>query len=119
VNALLTGNLERGARIKLAAAGLWHHFQFGVWGDEGSRRVDLGPLALERARHVTGLTFSPSETVVVGDSLHDVECGLALGARVVAVATGKTSAEELANAGADRVFKDFSDLEEATRALLG
>jgi phosphoglycolate phosphatase-like HAD superfamily hydrolase len=118
VRALLTGNVERGARIKLTAAGLWHRFAFGTWGDEGSCRDDLGPIALARAAEVTGRRFRPEECVVVGDSRHDVACGLALGARVVAVATGLTSAEDLERAGAHVVFSDFSDFAAAREAIV-
>ncbi|HKC25896.1 MAG TPA: HAD family hydrolase [Thermoanaerobaculia bacterium] len=118
VRALLTGNVERGARLKLTAAGLWHRFAFGVWGDEGACREDLGPRALERARAVTRIEFTGKECVVIGDSRHDVACGLALGARVVAVATGQTSAADLAAAGAHVVLQDFSDLERAREAIL-
>jgi len=118
VPALLTGNVRRGALIKLSAAGLWDRFLFGVFGDEASRRVDLGPIALDRARSVTGRSFSPEETVVVGDARADVECGRALGARVVAVATGRTSAEELRAAGADVVFSSFADVASACEAIL-
>lgn len=118
VPALLTGNVQRGARIKLTAAGLWDHFHFGVFGDEAPRRVDLGPIALARALERTGRTFSPSETVVVGDARADVECGRAIGARVVAVATGRTSVEELRAAGADIVLSSFADVESACEAIL-
>jgi len=118
VAALLTGNVRRGAEIKLSAAGLWPRFRFGVYGDEASRRVDLGPIALARALELTGRAFSPAETVVVGDARADVECGRALGARVVAVATGRTSAEELRAAGADTVFPDFADVPSACEAIL-
>lgn len=118
VAALLTGNIRRGAEIKLSAAGLWSRFRFGVYGDEAARRVDLGPLALARALELTGRTFSPAETVVVGDARADVECGRALGARVVAVATGRTSAEELRAAGADAVLPDFADVPSACEAIL-
>jgi len=118
VSALLTGNVQRGARIKLTAAGLWDHFLFGVFGDEAPRRVDLGPIALARALERTGRTFSPSETVVVGDARADVECGRAIGARVVAVATGRTSVEELRAAGADTVLSSFADVESACEAIL-
>lgn len=118
VPALLTGNMPRGARIKLSAAGLWAHFRFGVFGDEARRRVDLGPIALARALETTGRTFSPAETVIVGDARADVECGRALGARVVAVATGRTSAEELREAGADVVFETFADVTSACEAIL-
>ncbi len=119
VLALLTGNLERGARIKLTAAGIWHHFTFGVWGDDAPRREELGAVALQRARRATGRTFSGPECVVVGDSVHDVACGLALGARVVAVATGRTDADTLRRAGATITLRDFSDLSAAREALLG
>jgi phosphoglycolate phosphatase len=119
VNALLTGNLMRGARIKLEAVGLWDQFAFGIWGDEAERRVDLGAVALRRAEEMTGIRFAGSECVIVGDSRHDVECGLALGGRVVAVATGKTSEEDLRRAGAHVVLPDFSDLHTAREAILG
>ncbi len=118
VRALLTGNVERGARIKLTAAGLWHHFSFGVWGDDAPLRTGLGPVALARARERTGTEFSGRDCVVVGDSPSDVACGRALGARVVAVATGRTTAAELAAAGADVVLPDLADPERAREALL-
>ncbi|HKC25179.1 MAG TPA: HAD hydrolase-like protein, partial [Thermoanaerobaculia bacterium] len=86
--------------------------------DEGACREDLGPRALEKARAVTRIEFTGKECVVIGDSRHDVACGLALGARVVAVATGQTSAADLAAAGAHVVLPDFSDLERAREAIL-
>jgi len=118
VTALLTGNVERGAKIKLSAAGLWHHFRFGVFGDEAPRREELGPLALARAKETTGILFEGPDCTVVGDSPNDVACGRAIGARVVAVATGKTGAERLRKAGADVVLSDFGDLEASTEAIL-
>ncbi len=119
VLALLTGNLERGARIKLTAAGIWHLFAFGVWGDDAPRREELGAVALQRARRATGRAFTGPECVVVGDSVHDVACGLAFGARVVAVATGRTDVETLRRAGATFTLRDLSDLAAAREALLG
>ncbi len=118
VPALLTGNVARGARIKLSAAGLWDRFRFGVFGDEAPRRVDLGPIALARALATTGRSYTPEETVFVCDARADVECGRAIGARVVAVATGRTSAAELRAAGADAVFDSFADVPSALEAIL-
>ncbi|HEX7527873.1 MAG TPA: haloacid dehalogenase-like hydrolase, partial [Thermoanaerobaculia bacterium] len=108
VPALLTVNVERGARAKLSAAGLWHRFAFGVWGDEAPCREALGPVALERVRPATGLAFTGSECVVVGDSRYDIACGLAIGARAIAVATGRTALRALEAAGAHVVLADLS-----------
>lgn len=119
VNALLTGNIERGARVKLSAAGLWHLFTFGVWGDEAALRTGLGAVALARARERTGIDFSGTDCVVIGDSRADVACGKAIGAKVVAVATGRTAPEALHEAGADVVFADLSDGPLVRQALLG
>jgi phosphoglycolate phosphatase-like HAD superfamily hydrolase len=118
VPALLTGNVERGARIKLSAVGLWERFAFGAFGDEAARREDLGPVALEKARRL-GHAFSGPDCVVVGDAPQDVACALAIGARIVAVATGKTPAATLAQAGAHVVLSDLSDTPRALEAILG
>jgi len=118
VPALLTGNVERGARIKLAAVGLWDRFAFGAFGDEAPRREDLGPVALEKASRL-GHAFTGPDCVVVGDAPQDVACALALGARIVAVATGKTPAATLERAGADVVLPDLSDTSRALEAILG
>ncbi|HQR45803.1 MAG TPA: HAD hydrolase-like protein, partial [Thermoanaerobaculia bacterium] len=78
-----------------------------------------GPVALPRAGATTGIAFEGGDCVVVGAARQDVACGRAIGARVVAVATGRTSAAALAAAGADVVLPDFADLDAAVEALLG
>jgi phosphoglycolate phosphatase-like HAD superfamily hydrolase len=118
VAALLTGNVERGARIKLSAVGLWEKFAFGAFGDEAHRREELGPIALEKARRLR-FPFAGADCVIVGDAPQDVACALALGARIVAVATGKTPAASLASAGAHVVLPDLSDTSRALEAILG
>lgn len=106
---LLTGNVERGARIKLEHFRVWHYFAFGAYGDDSPFRDDLGPHALRRARAHHATDFAPERVVVVGDTPHDISCGRAIGARTVAVATGGFSREELAAHGPTAVFADFSD----------
>lgn len=118
VPALLTGNVERGARIKLSAAGLWDRFAFGAFGDEAPRREELGAVALEKARRLNFL-FRGGDCVVVGDAPQDVACALALGARIVAVATGRTPAGRLADAGAHVVLPDLSDTSRSLEAIFG
>lgn len=115
---LLTGNWRGGAQIKLRHAGLGGRFAFGAFGDDATDRDDLPPVALARAAHLAGRRFDPAEALVIGDTLHDVACARAHGLRCLAVATGGTSAEALAAAGADRVIADLTAAEEAVPGLV-
>ena len=103
VLGLLTGNWEGGARIKLDRYGLGRFFPFGAFGDGYRDRRELPPVALSRAREWSGTSFRPEETVIIGDTTRDVECGRAHGIPVLAVTTGTHDGERLAAAGADWV----------------
>jgi len=91
VLALLTGNWERGARIKLSRHDLNRYFAFGSFGDDVFDRNDLPPIAIERALRATQRRFHPQETLIVGDSILDVGCARANGIPCLAVATGRTA----------------------------
>lgn len=109
VLGLLTGNFERGARIKLEHFDLWHYFACGAFGDDAADRNALVPFALERAR---GCGLDPvgyENVIVVGDTPHDVACARAVGALPVAVATGTFTVSQLRDTGADVVMEDLSD----------
>jgi phosphoglycolate phosphatase len=106
---LLTGNLRRGAEFKLTHYKVWHYFEFGAFADDSPRRNDLGPHALRRAKESHTVDFSPENTFIIGDTPHDIECGKVIGARTIAVATGKFSVQELASHAPTAVFQDFSD----------
>lgn len=71
VTALLTGNVERGAWVKLARTGLWDLFAFGIFGDDGNRREDLPWIARERAWDVVRESFRPEDTILIGDTPND------------------------------------------------
>ncbi len=118
VLGLLTGNWERGARIKLGSHRLEEYFRFGAFGDGRLDRDELPPVAWERAQAAVGRRFTPAETLIVGDSPLDVACARAHGIRCLAVATGWTPADRLAAAGAERVVADLAgpDLEEMLAA---
>jgi len=115
---LLTGNIERGARLKLEPAGLNRYFPFGAFGDDSADRYCLPSIAVARAREETGRDFDGPSVVIIGDSVHDVACGRSLGARAIAVATGPTPAEKLESERPDALFADFSDVEAAREAIL-
>ncbi len=116
---LLTGNLERGARLKLAPPDFNRYFPFGAYGSDSADRYQLPPIAVERALAHTGRRFEGKSVVIVGDSIHDVACGRSLGVRAVAVATGITSPETLAAEKPDALFENFADTERALAAILG
>ncbi|MCB1033585.1 MAG: HAD hydrolase-like protein [Acidobacteria bacterium] len=104
---LLTGNWRGGARVKLGKFGLNRFFSFGAFGEDGFVRRDLLPRALARAQRSTGRSFRPEETLLVGDSVLDVDCGRVHGVAVLAVATGFTAAADLDAAGARWVVPDL------------
>ena len=116
---LLTGNLERGARMKLEPPGFNPYFSFGAFGSDCADRYLLPAIAVERARERCGRVFADKSIVVVGDSVHDVACGRMLNVRSVAVATGPTPAERLAAEGPDALLASFADVEAGLRAILG
>lgn len=118
VLALLTGNVSRGADLKLGSAGLRHYFAFGAFGSDCERRQDLPQVAVDLARALTGRSFTGTDVVVIGDTPHDVTCGASLGVFTVGVTTGGHSREELLEVGADIVFEDFSDTAAVLRALV-
>lgn len=97
VNLLLTGNIEAGAAAKLAHYGLDGYFRAG-----GAFCVGPGPRA-EIARRalslVEGALANGLPAFVIGDTPADVECGKAIGARTIAVATGSYSLEQLEATG--------------------
>jgi len=109
--ALLTGNYERAARLKLEHFDLWRYFECGAFADDAPDRNSLVPKALARIRARGGPTVDPSDVVVIGDTPHDVACALAAGARPVGVATGPFSADQLRESGAAVVFENLSDTE--------
>jgi phosphoglycolate phosphatase len=114
---LLTGNLERGARLKLEHYDLWHFFPFGAFADDHHDRNALGPCAVDRAAAHAGFQFQPQQVDVVGDTGHDINCGKAFGARTIAVATGSWSRQRLAECQPDFLFDDLANVDEVKRTL--
>jgi phosphoglycolate phosphatase len=114
---LLTGNLERGARLKLGHYDLWEFFPFGAFADDHHDRNALGPCALTRALDKTARQFAPEQVDVIGDTGHDIACGKAIGARTIAVATGSWSRDRLAAHHPDFLFDDLSNVDEVKKTL--
>ncbi len=89
VRGLLTGNIRLGAEIKLRQFNLWQHFQIGGFGDDSIERNRIAELAKSRGEALLSDRLRGEEILVVGDTPLDIACGRHIGARVLAVATGK------------------------------
>ncbi|MGH2984734.1 MAG: HAD family hydrolase [Solirubrobacterales bacterium] len=101
VLGLTTGNVEEAAHIKLSRANLNRFFSFGGYGSDSPDRTELTKKALERGRLVSGRTLDRECCFSCGDTPRDVEAGHGAGIRVVGVATGEYTVDQLLDAGAD------------------
>ena len=114
---LLTGNIERGARLKIDHFRVGHHFTFGSYGDDHHDRDRLGPIAIQRAEEITGTRFQRDRVFVIGDTAKDIRCARAAGAKAVAVSTGSVTRDQLESHSPDILFDDLSDTTTVLRTL--
>jgi phosphoglycolate phosphatase len=118
VLGLLTGNLERTARVKLERFGLNRYFRFGAFSSDDEVRERLVPLAVERAERLTGHRIGLGRHVhVIGDTPRDIVCALANGVTAVGVGAARYPARDLAAAGAHVVFESLADTEAVLAGL--
>lgn len=107
---LLTGNVRLGAEIKLRHFGLWEHFVTGGFADDHEDRDHIAAAARQRGERLLGRALEGEEILVIGDTPLDIRCGRAIGARVLAVATGGARMEELARHQPDWLVADVRGL---------
>lgn len=110
---LLTGNVRLGAEIKLRHFGLWEHFETGGFADDDEDRNKIAVVAHQRGCRVLGRELRGEEIVVIGDTPFDIRCGRAIGAKVLAVATGGSSFAELETHRPDWLVEDVRGLQAA------
>jgi len=114
---LATGNLEQGAWIKLRRAGLDGYFRFGGFGSDSEDRTEVIRAAMRRAGVFLGRHVSPTSVYVIGDTPRDIVHARNAGVGAIAVATGRSSVEELMNYAPDHVLEDLSRTEDVIRLL--
>ncbi len=118
VLGLLTGNIAKGAELKLSHYGVWDFFEFGAFADDHVDRNKLGPVAHSRAVEKHGSSFEAEDVFVLGDTPRDIDCARAAGFVAVAIATGSYGKDELAAHRPDFLFEDLSDTQGVLAALL-
>jgi phosphoglycolate phosphatase len=118
-SALLTGNIEPMAYLKMELVGLDQFFQLpGAFGEESHERRDLPERAAERINQELQLELAPEQFIIIGDTPNDIDCARHFGARAVAVGTGRFySSEELQACKPDAWIEDLSDPELVVRTL--
>ena len=112
---IATGNVEKGARLKLEPSGLNRYFPFGGFGSDSEYREQVIRTAIERGRHYVDGRGEFEEVFVVGDTHYDIVHGRAAGATVIAVATGPQPYSHLAEYTPDYLFHDLAD----TKRVIG
>ena len=122
VLGLLTGNVEHGAQAKLAHYGLDNWFAFGGFGEQYTDRNDIAAAAQRAAiQHLASEANNEGPslrgTMVIGDTVSDINCARSIGAFAVAVATGGASTVELAPCAPDLLLDDLTDTEALLEAL--
>jgi len=114
---LYTGDSAGIVERVLSTTGLGKYFRFCVYGTEAQTRVGMVRLAVEKAESITGKKFRGKEVVIIGDSLRDVESVKQLNAKIIAVATGFHSEEELSARKPDYLFRDLRRYRKVLQAI--
>jgi len=117
VRALLTGNWEKGAEIKLGFFKLHRYFELGAYADDSELREELVPIAVERCEERKGVKLKPEDVYVIGDTPLDIQCARPFGARTVVVATGIHTKEELLAEHPDHFFSDLRNTTEIVKVF--
>jgi len=115
---LLTGNIEPGARLKLAPPELNRFFHFGAFGSDSLHREELPPIAADRAFLLEKHRYDGEDIVVIGDSIYDVRCAKPHRAITVAVASGRTPLSLLRPEKPDFLFESLEDFHGVIEAIV-
>ncbi|TDQ55043.1 HAD hydrolase-like protein [Actinorugispora endophytica] len=117
IQTVLTGNTRESAQIKLEAFGLtpYLHLEIGAYGDEAPDRPALVAIARKRVQNRYKTIVTPDTTILIGDTPQDIKAAHIGGARVIAIATGSSTVEDLS--GADLVLPSLAE-EEHVHSLI-
>ena len=113
-----TGNIRKGAEIKLGCVGIYHRFAFGGFGDDSIDRPTLLMAGARRGADKLGTPIEDCRVVVIGDTPKDIAGAKAIGAESIAVATGMHDVAELKQCDPTVVLANLAD-PRAPEALFG
>lgn len=105
-----TGNMEKGARIKLEPSGFNSYFLFGGYGSDAFHRHQLLKKGVARAKKLAHSNFTSKDVFIIGDTPFDVSAGKKAGYKTIAVGTGYAEWKELVASKPDHLAKDFRNI---------
>ncbi len=108
--SMITGELGIGAQYKLEKLGIWKHFPTGGFGEDGLKRFEIADAALEKAKFIYDVDQFDT-LYVIGDTLLDIKTARHLGAKIISIATGSNTKEELEAESPDYLIDTFSEIE--------
>ncbi|MFC1668930.1 HAD family hydrolase [Spirochaetota bacterium] len=108
---LLTGNFSESAKIKLSSHNLNKYFKVGIFGDDTAERNEMPFIAQKKICANFSIDIDFSNMVIIGDTVHDIECAKKSGAISISVGTGWTEKSILLSHNPHYYFDDFSDIE--------
>ena len=114
---VLTGNARSVAHVKLASADILGYFPVGAFGDSARERGHLVQLAWTEAEAHFGHRFASEETILVGDTPRDIQAARDNQAKIVAVATGRYTNDDLSAHLPDALFPDLRDTDAIAEAI--
>ncbi len=115
---LLTGNVEKGAYIKLEPFNLMRYFPIGAYGSDSANRLELPAVAHKRAQEYYKANWQPKDIVIIGDAENDVLCAKHYGATSLAVNTGTTTWQELSQHQPDYIFPTLKNTDQIIEAIM-
>lgn len=110
---LLTGNIKLGAEIKLRHFNLWENFRMGAFADDHEDRDQIAAVARQRGSRLLKQDLRGDQILVIGDTPLDIRCARAIGAKILAVATGGSPLKELKNHQPDWLVEDLRKIDAA------
>lgn len=118
IRSLLTGNWKEGSDVKLGYFDLDRYFTLGAFSDDSPIREELVPIAVGRWEKARGIRLRPEDVFIIGDTPRDIQCARPFGARVIAVATGMHTRDQLLAEGPDYFLPDLSNTQEVIKIFL-
>jgi phosphoglycolate phosphatase-like HAD superfamily hydrolase len=120
IQSVLTGNISTNAFAKLHAFDLdkWVDLEVGGFGSDDIVRSKLVDASRHKVEAKYGAGFDRSSTVLIGDTLLDIKAAHDGDAKVIAVATGVYTVDQMTEAGADAVLVSLADFDQFARTLL-